>query len=108
MSGVYIAGMQMPKKCVRCPFGIFGHCAANNDKDIEKVTADAERDVDCPLIPVPDHGRLIDANKVGLTDFEIILCQADENPYKSGLKMLLDKIEKMPTIIPADKEADNG
>ena len=33
---------------------------------------------------------------IGLTDFEIILCQADENKYKSALVMLLDKIEKLP------------
>lgn len=33
---------------------------------------------------------------IGLTDFEIILCQADENKYKSALVMLLEKIEKLP------------
>ena len=63
-----------------------------------------DNDCEFKAITVPDHGRLIDAGKIGLTDFEIILCQADENRYKSALQMLLDKIEKMPTIIPADKE----
>ena len=33
---------------------------------------------------------------IGSTDFEIILCQADENKYKSALVMLLEKIEKLP------------
>lgn len=54
-------------------------------------------------VPVPPHGRLIDADKIGLTDFEIILCQKG-NPFKNALKMLLEKIENAPTIIPASEE----
>ena len=50
---------------------------------------------------VSQHGRLIDADKIGLTNFEIILCQKG-NPFKNALEMLLEKIEKAPTIIPAD------
>lgn len=38
----------------------------------------------------------ISREAIGLTDFEIILCQADENKYKSALVMLLEKIEKLP------------
>ena len=54
-----------------------------------------------PVIEVPDHGRLIDAGKIGLTEFEIILCQKG-NPFKNALEMLLEKIENAPTIIPAE------
>lgn len=32
-------------------------------------------------------------NDLGLTDFEIVMCDGD---YKEALKMLLDKIEKAP------------
>lgn len=32
---------------------------------------------------------------IGLTDFEIVMCNGD---YKEGLKMLLDKIEKAPSV----------
>ena len=39
--------------------------------------------------------RLIDADKLGLTDFEIILCDGD---YKEVLKQILCKIENAPTI----------
>ena len=62
MAGIYISGLQMPNKCIRCPFAVFGRCVANNFKYIAKVVADAERDPDCPLTPVPDHGKLIDAD----------------------------------------------
>ena len=108
---VYIKGMEMPKECYVCPF-FFGdrknlkaYCTVNEKEWIDlSETLCGIRHQDCPLISVPGHGRLIDADKIGLTDFEIILCQADENRYKSALQMLLEKIEKMPTIIPADKE----
>ena len=39
--------------------------------------------------------RLIDADFLGLTDMEIIMCDGD---YKEALKMLIDKIEHAPTI----------
>lgn len=39
--------------------------------------------------------KLIDVDKIGLTDFEIIMCNGD---YKEALKMLLNKIDNAPTI----------
>lgn len=39
--------------------------------------------------------RPIDGDKIGLTDFEIIMCNGD---YKEALKMLLNKIDNAPTI----------
>lgn len=38
--------------------------------------------------------RLIDADNLGLTDFEIAMCDGD---YKEALKLLLKKIENAPT-----------
>ena len=52
-----------------------------------------------------NHGRLIDADKLGLTDFEIVMCDGD---YKEGLKMLCEKIENAPTILEAEVETDKG
>lgn len=39
--------------------------------------------------------RLIYADKLGLTDFEIVMCDGD---YKKALKMILNKIDNAPTI----------
>ena len=39
--------------------------------------------------------RLIDADKIGLTNFEIIMCDGN---YKEALKMLLNKIDNAPTV----------
>lgn len=41
--------------------------------------------------------RLIDADLLGLSDMEIVMCDGD---YKEALKMLIDKIERAPTIDP--------
>lgn len=107
MSGVYIKGVEMPTCCDYCylavKVGLHGTNKIVNFCRIAKRYDGYAPNIiplHCPLIPVPDHGRLIDADKIGLTDFEIILCQSDENRYKSALQMLLEKIEKMPTIIP--------
>ena len=39
--------------------------------------------------------RVINADAIGMTDIEIIMCDGD---YKEALKMLLKKIENAPTI----------
>ena len=39
--------------------------------------------------------RLIDAEQIGLTDMEIIMC---DGSYKKVLEMLIDKIDNAPTI----------
>ena len=87
---VLIRGMEMPTKGYRL---ILVHA------DGTVQTTDGET----TAVPVQPHGRLIDADKIGLTDFEIILCQKG-NPFKNALEMLLEKIENAPTIIPASEE----
>lgn len=66
---VYIPGMEMPTRCGRCDMripayddGIFDHyecciTAAIIDNIGEKMD-------DCPLVPVPEHGDLIDRDKL--------------------------------------------
>lgn len=39
--------------------------------------------------------RLIDADEIGLTDFEIVMC---DGSYKKALEMLINKIANAPTI----------
>ena len=55
--------------------------------------------------PLPKgHGRLKDVDKIGLTNFECFMCNGD---YKEALKKYIEKIENAPTIIEADKEAED-
>ena len=65
MSGVYIKGMEMPTGCDTCPFEVFGDCYGGKAKfimDIDEEVAMGVRHKNCPLTPIPDHGRLIDAD----------------------------------------------
>ena len=101
---ILIKGMEMPTRCSECllaklsPTGESLIC----NYMLSRVPWD-ERPFDCPLVLVPPHGRLIDADTIGLTNFEIILCKQEQEPYKEALKMILDKIEKSPTIILKDQ-----
>jgi len=87
--GIYI-DMEMPKE--------FGRCMVIFPDG--RVTTEFGSQVIARAISVPPHGDLIDRDKVGLTGFEIVLCNGD---YKEGMKMLLEKIESTPTIIPAEE-----
>lgn len=44
--------------------------------------------------------RMIDADVLGLTDFEIAMCNGS---FEDGLKMILSKIQNAPTIEPEQR-----
>lgn len=98
--GVYIPGMEMPKSCRECRFDRGGWCYATDrvDNRTRFVTHDAKQKW-CPLIPVPEHGRLIDAEEFKTHFWE-------KQAYFT--ERIYQKLDMMPTIIPADKEGDNG
>lgn len=66
MSGIYIPGMEMPKCCYDCELiDIVTSCPHYDLPSEAYCQIDyirKRRDKDCPLIAVPDHGRLIDAD----------------------------------------------
>lgn len=52
-------------------------------------------------IQIPkDHGRLIDEQKVLLTNLEIFMCEGD---YKEALKLICEKFDGAPTILEAEE-----
>ena len=60
--GIYIKGMEMPKDCDRCRFSTSrGECYATGGFNPYGARPDW-----CPLVEIPKHGRLIDAD--ALTD----------------------------------------
>lgn len=99
MSGVYIKGIEMPKSCDYCDFfepyrESIGYCGILN----------SQIPCDCPLVPVPDHGRLIDADA-----YESLLRSLGSRDYRREKGTICDAIKFLhehyaPTIIPADKE----
>lgn len=71
--GVYIKGMEMPKSCCACYLkmncddceGYECVCLPLRTKIgyLDDLLTDKRRD-DCPLVPVPPHGDLIDRDKL--------------------------------------------
>ena len=100
MSGIYIPGMEMPEDgrytlCITHDSSGNVHWVFQNEDTYEFLKHGRVKEL-------PPHGRLIDADKIGLTNFEIILCQKG-NPFKNALEMLFEKIENAPTIIEAEE-----
>lgn len=96
MSGIYIPDIKMPERCIDCPFMI---PRDNDDCILQSAEANAKAETwdalrkGCPLIPVPDHGRLIDADAVHYVSGTTV----SELDYVRKYH-----IDRMPTIIPAE------
>ena len=98
---VYI-NMEMPSGCDDCYFcGEMGICSVLVATHINSGVVDEyrynefERPPFCPLVPVPDHGRLIDADAL-----------TREYYHAPSYPRLCKAINEAPTIIPAtSKEA---
>lgn len=105
--GVYIKGMEMPKHCAGCPierldnYGdeIAFYCLLSG-RDTKQVRAKCRRE-DCPLLPVHDHGDLIDRKALLADTTDMIhsmMVFGGARVYTS------DAIINATVIIPADKE----
>lgn len=109
MAGIYIPGMEMPENCEKCPLLDYeeGFCLASGVKGksgwYESVLCPGSikdgRHEDCPLTPVPDHGRLIDADTM-----EKECCHGCKNELHKYSNCIDCALANAPTIIPADKE----
>ena len=70
--GVYIKGMEMPVTCCHCPlmgydpdrewFDSMARTGAHICVLTGELIDNTKREEHCPLVPVPPHGRLIDAD----------------------------------------------
>lgn len=113
MSGIYIPNMEMPK-CKDC-FWAFGYkfkCSCSSEQANHDT---GTRPDDCPLIPVPDHGRLIDADALRASIKESIdechkwVDEVSEGEMYARVSQALGtfvecslRVKAAPTIIPAD------
>ena len=60
---ILIQNADMPENCGECLFGFIGVCSKLTECQLEDEWVDEESRPDwCPLINVPPHGRLIDAD----------------------------------------------
>lgn len=118
--GIYIKGMEMPQNCFDCLMSSFGLCNLIPEAPIGNPQ---KRLDNCPLVPVPPHGRLVDADAliadlrrqckevfktdaVSPDDFWITRNQAyNERLWTTWCESLFDYLKTAPTIIEAEGEA---
>lgn len=102
MSGVYI-NMEMPKSCSRC------FCMASCKLWKNIIAPEFNRHRNCPLVPVPPHGRLIDADALTVKLQRHREYHSDGSKsgaaISNGIGQCLDIIngKECPTIIPAEE-----
>ena len=120
--GVYIKCMEMPERCWDCDLCYDSFCCRSlgiQFSDREDFEPAERRLSDCPLIPVPPHGRLIDAGKISDHKYTTIppyrRQYADGKPkseeevlaFKFGWNYAIDAVmDNAPTVIPAEEKTD--
>ena len=94
---ILIKGMEMPTRCCFCKIYVedIYYCPMLG-REIENPWADDGVELDCPLVPVPPHGDLIDRDA---------LKNVCKENAKSGIGLWVDymDISLAPTIIPAEE-----
>ena len=93
--GIYVNGMEMPKKCLWCPLQYIGFCQVTKTD----VNSDLGRRADdCPLVEVPEpHGRLIDA--------DMLMDDVKKNSASYFAEdFAREWLDVQPTVIEADGE----
>ena len=105
--GVYI-DMEMPKSCRDCRFcngqanTDYGVCAWC---DVDGKARDVYTMQDCPLVPVPPHGDLIDRDALKAS---LAFAEKTAEWAVPALRAVLMVIDEMPTVIPAEEQSGNS
>lgn len=105
MSGIYIPGMEVPKSCAKCQ--MFGEYGCPFIGAVGYALTEGRRSEDCPLIPVPDHGRLIDKDALERDISEnVVFSGRERNAELIGANKIINRLHRAPTIIPADPDKE--
>lgn len=93
----------MPKNCQDCPLNydqmaciVTGTRWWSDTMVLMGFDSEKERLYDCPLIELPPHGRLIDADKIEYENLYI------DDAGKSYEMVGKDDIDELPTVIEAE------
>ena len=108
--GVIVKGMKMPESCWMCNFchevkhygNTINYCSAQKNKII--LPNRSERDEICPLVEIPPHGRLIDADALSerieeQRNTEYAMKNKPHGSWRRVLELSLNMISDAPTII---------
>ena len=119
---IFIKGMDMPENCGKCRFA--GVCVVHSVEewpDLESIMfnevigVEGKRDPDCPLVEVPAHGRLVDADAFSeemkkrqdaalewRDDAKDEMTAARADAVLSFLCEVKLTLDKLPTVIPEE------
>lgn len=106
---ILIKGMEMPHNCFLCPLSVMNgervYCEVTKDEVLRAKIAQ-----DCPLIELPPHGRLIDADALMETfrERKRPTLSDGEDGSKERVRYInfistLQAIKDAPAIIPAEE-----
>ena len=119
--GVYIRGMEMPRSCRQCSLYLQSMDSERNVYENCAVTAKSynwgltTRPSDCPLVPVPPHGDLIERDAL-MKEFEKAQRTMEQHGREYSCSFMSssqeistewycveDMLDNAPTIIPAEE-----
>jgi len=101
---ILIKGMETPKDCWNCRFADTeeGGCLVD-----QKTHGDWDEPDECPLVPVPPHGRLIDADELLMHRFVGVVGEAEKSSYMVGWNSAIETVvENAHTVIEGEKKSD--
>lgn len=94
---VLVKGMEIPKSCRDCGIEQEGFWCGALDGYQNTRCFTNERREDCPLVPVPEHGRLIDAD-------EFLKRAIGTKCFRGDYALMLEElVGESTTIIPAEE-----
>lgn len=108
---VLVRGMKMPKNCAECRFCVNGftdeapmyECACQSYDNVSVLVEKDGQPFDfrpewCPLIELPPHGRLVDADVLMTEVMDSDLDHLQRDDWKEVIQIVADA----PTIIEAE------
>ena len=98
---ILINGMEMPTRCCECRLST---CHSFKERPLCDVLVEymsygeweAKRLDNCPLVPIPPHGRLIDADAL-----KVSMAKGFQGTLQEKLKYIFMAVDDAPTVIPA-------
>lgn len=98
---VLIRGMEMPTSCDKCwaldDYGDYPRCRITDEQRGYNFNVRGQKMTKCPLVPVPPHGRLIDAD-------EFLKRAIGTKCFRGDYALMLEElVGESTTIIPASR-----
>ena len=98
---VLIKGMEMPQSCAGCPLSEeeFVQCKITRKRFLKAVDAVSRRHPYCPLVEIPPHGRLIDADALAKKMRGVVFRGEEKDVLYHNVQAFLEA----PTVIEAER-----